>query len=630
LLCIGAEFDHYLPPMCGLAGYVDFQKSPPPADLRRMEQSLAHRGPDEGNVWSDEQCGLAHRRLRVIDLSPRAAQPMHDESGRFVVVFNGEIYNFQTLRAELAALGRTFRSQSDTEILIHGYAVWGDQLFARLAGMFALAIWDRHERCLVFARDAFGKKPFFFFASGSTMIFGSELVVFRQLAAVSLSISPEAFREYVEFGYVASPRTIFHEIQQLPPGHHGRWDANGLRLQRHFSIPTRPPAEPADASVAGAASALENGLRQAVAARLVSDVPLGCFLSGGVDSSLVAALAQQATPGRLKTYTVGFTGSARSEADAAAAIARHLGTEHHEIAVDGASLISDFADILGRATEPLGDDSFLPSYVISRETKREVTVALSGDGGDELFCGYDKYRQFAAARKLQAQLPQPALALARFLARLPVNDRLKKSADAVATGSAPELARWLSSLWKSDELAPLLTAHDAPAAPDFFDEAWSRFREFPDIERFMLTDMETYLVGDILTKVDRASMAVGLEVRSPFMDQRFFLETLAFRCRAQPGGGKEILRQMLAKHVPRPLFDRPKQGFGMPIEDWYRGPLRPLLLEYTSAARTAQRGLLHPAALQRTVDAHLSGRRNFARKLHAVVAFEVWADRFFA
>ena len=593
-----------------------------------MEQSLAHRGPDEGNVWSDEHCGLAHRRLRVIDLSPRAAQPMHDESGELVVVFNGEIYNFQALRAELEGLGRVFRSQSDTEILLHGYAVWGDQLFARLNGMFALAIWDRRARCLVFARDGFGKKPFFFLASGSTMIFGSELVVFRQLAAVSLSISPAAFREYVEFGYVASPRTIFREIQQLPPGHHGRWDETGLRVQRYFSLPTQPPADPADATVAGAAEVLEKALRQAVAARLVSDVPLGCFLSGGVDSSLVAALAQQASPGRLKTYTVGFTGSARSEADAAAAIARHLGTEHHEIAVDGAALLDDFAGILGHATEPLGDDSFLPSYVISRETKREVTVALSGDGGDELFCGYDKYRQFAAARKLQARLPRPAIALLRLLTRLPVSDRLKKSAEAVATGSPPELARWLSTLWKKAELAPLFAAHDTPAAPDFFDEAWSRYREFPEVERFMLADMETYLVGDILMKVDRASMAVGLEVRSPFLDEQFFLAALAFRCRAQPGGGKAILRQILEKHVPRALFDRPKQGFGMPIEDWYRGPLRALLLEYTSAGRTAKRGLLNPAALQRTVDAHLSGRRNFARKLHAIVAFEIWADRF--
>ena len=615
--------------MCGIAGYVDFQNSPPHESLLRMERSLAHRGPDEGNVWSDERCGLAHRRLRVIDLSPAAAQPMTNEDGNLVIVFNGEIYNFQPLRAELETLGHTFRSHSDTEILLHGYESWGDGLFEKLSGMFAFAIWDRRARSLVFARDGFGKKPFFFFASGSTMIFGSELVVFRQLPAVTLSISPEAFREYVEFGYVASSRSIFREIQQLPPGHHGRWDESGLRLQRYFSLPTQPPAAPPDATVEGAAAVLEKSLRHAVETRLVSDVPLGCFLSGGVDSSLVAALAQQATSGRLKTYTVGFTDSAATESAAAAAVARHLGTDHHEISVNGASLLSDFADILARAPEPLGDDSFLPTYVISRETKREVTVALSGDGGDELFCGYEKYRHFAAARKFQTRLPRPALRALGLLARGPGSDRLKKSLEAAATGTAPELARWLSSLWKKAELDPLLAAPETSRTADAFDEAWGRYREFAEIERFMLADMETYLVGDILTKVDRASMAVGLEIRSPFLDREVFQEAMAFRSRAEPvAGGKAILRRILAKHLPAGMFDRPKQGFGMPIDEWYRGPLRDLLREYTGAERTRKRGLLKPDALDRTVNAHLSGRRNFARKLHAIVAFEIWADRY--
>ncbi len=615
--------------MCGIAGYVDFQNPPPPETLARMERSLAHRGPDEGNVWSDAHCGLAHRRLRVIDLSPAAAQPMTNEDGNLIVVFNGEIYNFQPLRAQLEQLGHTFRSHSDTEILLHGYESWGDGLFEKLSGMFAFAIWDRRARSLVFARDAFGKKPFFFFASGSTMIFGSELVVFRQLPAVTLSISPEAFREYVEFGYVASSRSIFREIQQLPPGHHGRWDESGLRVQRYFSLPTQPPAAPPDTTIEGAANVVEKALRRAVEVRLVSDVPLGCFLSGGVDSSLVAALAQQAASGKLKTYTVGFTDSASSEAGDAAAVARHLGTDHHEISVNGASLIADFADILSRAPEPLGDDSFLPTYVISRETKREVTVALSGDGGDELFCGYDKYRQFAAARKFQSRLPRPVLGALGLLARAPGSDRWKKSLEAASTGAAPELARWLSSLWKKAELDPLLAAPEKPRAADAFDEAWERYRAFGEIERFMLADMETYLVGDILTKVDRASMAVGLEIRSPFLDQQVFAEAFAFRCRADPAaGGKAILKRILAKHLPAGMFDRPKHGFGMPIDEWYRGPLRSLLLEYTGAERTRKRGLLNPAVLERTVRAHLSGRRNFARKLHAIVAFEIWADRY--
>ena len=615
--------------MCGLAGYVDFQNSPLPADLRRMEQSLAHRGPDEGDIWTDDYCGLAHRRLRVIDLSPRAAQPMHDLAAGRVVVFNGEIYNFQVLRAELEKLGCGFRSQSDTEILLHGYEKWGEALFARLRGMFAIAIWDQRERRLIFARDAFGKKPFFYYARGSTMIFGSELVVFRQLPAVSLSLSAGAFRSYMEFGYTSAPQTIFEQIEQLPPGHYGTWDERGIRLQRFFFVPESPPASPADSSVEGATEALEKSLRQAVASRLVSDVPLGCFLSGGVDSSLIAALAQEANPSRLKTYTVGFTGSAQSEATAAAAVAAHLGTDHHSIAVDGQSLITDFHPILASASEPLGDDSFLPSYVISRETKREVTVALSGDGGDELFCGYQKYHQFADARRWQGRIPAPGLALLGALGRLPLGDRRKKSLAALSTGTALGLARWLSTLWKKEELGPLLAEPFPPSAGgDFFDATWNRYHAYPEVERLMLTDVETYMVGDILTKVDRASMAAGLEVRSPFLDQQFFEDTLTFRVRALPGGGKAILRRILDKHLPRALYDRPKQGFGLPIEEWYRGPLRPLLLEYTQPARIARRGLLNPVVLQRVVDDHLSGRRNFARKLHAIVAFEVWADQY--
>jgi asparagine synthase (glutamine-hydrolysing) len=614
--------------MCGIAGYVDFETPPARERLQRMEEVLAHRGPDEGHVWSDQHCGLAHRRLRVIDLSPRAAQPMTDEAGRFALVFNGEIYNFRTLRAELEGLGCRFRSVSDTEVLLHGYASWGAGLFSKLRGMFAFALWDSRAQRLVFARDSFGKKPFFFAALGSTLVFGSELTVFKIFPGVNRSICAASFREYVEFGYVTSPRTIFAGIQQLPPGSYGHWDERGLEVRTYFSLPAEGPSAPRDATVVEAAAALEASLFRAVESRLVSDVPLGCFLSGGIDSSLIAALAGQASAGKLKTFTVGFADSEKTEAGYAAAIARHLGTEHQEIAVSGADLLAEFPEILARASEPLGDDSFLPTYVIARETRREVTVALSGDGGDEVFCGYDKYHQFAKARRMQTWLPRSAWRALRMLAGLPGSDRFKKSLEAAATGTAPDLARWLSSLWKHAEIDPLLTDSAAvPTSADPFSAAWARHPGFSEIERFMLTDMETYLVGDILTKVDRASMAVGLEVRSPLLDLDLFHEALRFRCRANPSlGGKAILRRILARYVPEKLFDRPKSGFGMPIEHWYRGPLRSLLLEYTNPGRIKKRGLLHAAPLQRAVQAHLGGRRNFARKLHAIVAFEIWAD----
>jgi asparagine synthase (glutamine-hydrolysing) len=314
------------------------------------------------------------------------------------------------------------------------------------------------------------------------------------------------------------------------------------------------------------------------------------------------------------------------ESQHAARIAKHLGTSHHQFLIKGETVLSEFTDILARAPEPLGDDSFIPTFVISRETRRHVTVALSGDGGDELFAGYSKYQQFVSARKLRAFSPVCAL-----LARLPWPDKTKKRFDALASGDPSELARWLSTLWKKRELNTLLNnSCRTGKAPDFFSSAWNRRSALDEIERFMLLDMETYLAGDILAKVDRASMAVGLEVRCPFLDQELF--DCVFRWRMQSGSkvdGKKIQKRLLARYVPPELFERPKQGFGLPIEDWYRGPLREVLLEYTRPERIRQRGLLNEKSLGDYVAAHLSGRRNFARKLHAIVAFEVWADTFF-
>ena len=612
--------------MCGIAGIVDFKNPPDEKALSAMERALTHRGPDDGRVWHDRACGLVHRRLRIIDLSAAAAQPMTNESDGLWVVFNGEIYNFQHLRKELLSLGHQFRSQSDTEVLLHGYESWGTNLFRRLRGMFALALWDRTTRELVVARDRLGKKPLFYSFANDRFIFASELTVFRCVPGLELSLCRPAFRQYLEYGYVQSPKTILNEVQRLPAGHFAIWNESGLRVESYWALPTRFDSSRIIGTPEQAADALEEPLRDAVACRLVSDVPLGCFLSGGVDSSLVAALAQEGLRERLKTYTVGFESSGLSEASHAAKVAGHLGTEHHELMVDPDSVFTEFEAILSKTSEPVGDDSFVPTHLISRETRRHVTVALSGDGGDELFAGYEKYRQFESAKRIQA-LPLPW----RQLARLPANDGVKKSLEALATRRPMELARWLSSLWKRDEInlllaPPLRATHSA----DAFDRAWQRRLQLPDLERWMLTDMETYLEGDILTKVDRASMAVALETRSPFLDHLFVEAASRWACRAEINtGGKKILKQMLAKRLPRELFARPKQGFGMPIEQWYRGPLREILLRYTDPRRIRRRGLLDSDKVTDVVNQHLSGKRNFARKLHAVAAFEIWADQFF-
>jgi asparagine synthase (glutamine-hydrolysing) len=413
----------------------------------------------------------------------------------------------------------------------------------------------------------------------------------------------------------------------LPAGHYAVLSQRGLEVHRYWSLPTQPPPHRNHGNFADAANALESGLREAVASRLISDVPLGCFLSGGTDSSLVAALAQESLGSKLKTYTVGFESSTMNEAGQAAKVAKHLGTDHHELMVSPNSVVTEFEPILSKSSEPIGDDSFVPTHIISRETRRHVTVALSGDGGDELFAGYAKYRQFQLARLMHRWLPAPW----GMLANLPLSDHFRKSTEAMAVKSPLELARWLSSLWKRQELGNLLAEPlQGELTPDLFARQWRLRKDFSEMERWMLADMETYLEGDILPKVDRASMAVGLETRCPFLDHQFVEQTLQWHCHADAkSGGKRILRQMLAKRLPKALFERPKQGFGMPIELWYREPLREMLLRYTDPKRIRQRGLLNEATVISAVHQHLSGRRNFARKLHAIVAFEIWAEQFF-
>jgi asparagine synthase (glutamine-hydrolysing) len=611
--------------MCGIAGIVDFQQPLSEPVLRAMERSLQHRGPDEGGIWAAGPAGLVHRRLRIIDLSPLGAQPMANEDGRVRVIFNGEIYNHHQLREELLQLGHFFRSRSDTEVLVHGYESWGLELIHRLRGMFALAIWDDPRARLLLARDRLGKKPLFYRLAAGRLIFGSELDVFKAAAPESLHLSQAAFQEYLEYGYVAAPATILEGIRRLPPGSLALWDQTGWKAERYWTLPTAPDQPRSAGDAEAAAKALEPVLRDAVACRLESDVPLGCFLSGGVDSSLVAALAAENLGRPLQTYTVDFEDAGQSEAAHARQVAKHLGADHHELPVRAKTLVGEFESILSSASEPLGDDSYVPTFLISRETRRFVTVALSGDGGDELFGGYAKYGQFLTARTwLNAPLPW------RWLARVAPNDTLHKRSAALATARPLELARWLSSLWKRDDLPRILAHPSATAEPDLFEQGWNERGAYPELERWMLTDMETYLEGDILMKVDRASMAVALEARSPFLDAVLVDEVLRWPAHAVlPGGGKTILKRMLARRLPIEWFNRPKQGFGMPAAEWFRGELRDVLLRCTNRERTRQRGLLNPDCLESVVQAHLSRRRNFARKLYAVVAFELWAERFF-
>lgn len=602
--------------MCGIAGIVS-QIAIVPSKVQKMIDHLAHRGPDESGVWSGEGCVLGHRRLRIIDLSPRARQPMRDEAGRFVVVFNGEIFNFQALRSELQKKGHTFHSASDTETLLHGFREWGETLPEHLQGMFAFAVWDESCRQLFMARDRYGKKPLFYRLGKESLCFSSELDALLVSEETMPEVSLEGLASYMRFGYVPAGGTVLGGICKLLPGHSLTW------CEGHFS--TRPFAAPSTPQPDGEPlERLLELLRDAVRTRLVSDVPLGCFLSGGIDSSLIVAIARELTGPDLKTFTVSFPGTSHDEAAFAGEVAGRIGTDHHRLDIAIGDMESAYLETLRKTSEPLGDDSFLPTYFISRATREHVTVALSGDGGDELFGGYPKYRQIAMAPFSH----WPARCIPEFVdSSLP--DTAAKALELFRLPEPGERALWLSSLWKEDELSQLLADPTSRrAGREGYLAEWRKHSTTSLQDQFSLTDLTTYLEGAILTKVDRASMAASLEVRSPLLDERILDFTVSSGIRnTSLGKKKRALRALLSRYLDMRLFTGPKRGFGLPIDEWFRAGLRPVLEEYTSTSRIRAGGWFNSDYVARIREAHLGGHRNYGRKLHALVAWEVWREQ---
>lgn len=607
--------------MCGIAGNVSMRSASVPA-VEAMMRCMVPRGPDASGVWSGDGCVLGHRRLKIIDLTATGAQPMSDESGRFAVSFNGEIFNFRRLRGELESKGHAFRGTSDTEVLLRGYIEWGDALPARLEGMFAFAVWDNVERRLFAARDRYGKKPFYYIARDDGLLFASELRALLRGCERLPSISPEGLATYMRFGYVPGTASVYEGAMKIAPGHALVWEGGKAEVRAFATWPPAKPEGPAmtECEMLGQLDCL---LREAVADRLVSDVPLGCFLSGGIDSSLVVAMARELAGPGLRTFNVSFPGTSRDEASYAGSVARALDTQHTRIDIAESEMESSYLETLRLATEPLGDDSFIPTYFISRAAREHVTVALSGDGGDELFGGYPSYSQI----RLAGALHGPASLLPRRLGKV-LPDSLAKALELFQIPSAAERALWLGSLWKEEELRALLVRPaSAESGRKRFLEQWEMCGGRCLQDQFSLVDIANYLESDILTKVDRASMAASLEVRSPLLDERIFDFTARTGLRCTPlGRKKRALRELLARHVDPRMFEGPKRGFGLPINEWFRGGLRPVLEEYTSSARIRSGGLLDPGYVARMRDLHLSGRRNYGRKLHALVAWEVWRE----
>lgn len=637
--------------MCGITGFIDLKRRSEAAVLRAaalgMADTLRHRGPDMGGAWVDEAAGIAlgFRRLAILDLSPAGHQPMTSADGRFVIVYNGECYNFAELRAELGAAGHSFRGRSDTEVVLEGCAKWGvEPTVRRMVGMFAFALWDRMERRLWLVRDRLGIKPLYYGIVGDLFLFGSELKALRAKEGWTPEVDRDALTAFLRFNYVPAPQSIYRGIGKLEPGCFVEYAPGAApQVTRYWDM--AEVASQAQRGI-GETEALREGealLADAVRRRMVADVPLGALLSGGVDSTAVVALMQAASDRPVRSFTIGFEEAAYDEAEDARAVARHLGTEHTELYLSPQHALDLIPKLPDWYDEPFADSSALPTFLVSQLARRDVTVALSGDGGDEVFLGYNRYRAADTAWRRVAGTPRALRQLAaRGIAALPAErwDRLAGVLPAARRPRNPgdklhKLARLLTQDNVDAVYASLVSHWEDPAAlvpggRERRSRAWDKAIVIADFaERMAFLDTATYLPDDILAKVDRASMAVSLEVRVPFLDHRVveFAWRLPKTMRLRGGTTKWLLRRILDKHVPRELVERPKMGFAVPLDSWLRGPLRDWAETLLDEKRLAAEGWFEPAPIRRAWAKHLAGRGNAQQALWGVLMAQAWLER---
>jgi asparagine synthase (glutamine-hydrolysing) len=646
--------------MCGIVGFL----GPAGAEAgvlatlaQQMANCLAHRGPDDAGVWTDEAAGLAlgHRRLSILDLSPTGHQPMVSHGGRYVTSFNGEIYNYLDIRSELEAGGSPpqWRGHSDTEVILAAIERWGmGPTLERMTGMFAIAVWDRAERTLHIARDRLGEKPLYYGWLGDALVFASELKALRAHPRWKGDIDRGALTLFLRHGYIPAPHSIYQGIRKLAPGALLSVRPDGSSKETQYwsarEVAERGLTQPFEGDDSEAAAELERLLFRAVGRQMVADVPLGAFLSGGVDSSTVVALMQAQSSRPVKTFTIGFREEGHNEAEHARAVAHHLGTEHTELYVTPAEARETIPRLPELYDEPFSDSSQIPTFLVAQLARRKVTVSLSGDGGDELFGGYNRHFIGRGLWDKIGWLPRSARSLVAgvittvsparwnrvltaFMNLAPEQlryanpgEKLHKLALILGARNPDEIYRGLTSQWKRpgsvvlsgvEPATALGNGHEGAALSDF-------------TQRMMFLDLIGYLPDDILVKVDRAAMGVSLETRVPMLDHEVveFAWRVPLSMKIRDGQGKWLLRQVLYKHVPRSLIERPKTGFSVPIGDWLRGPLRSWAESLLDEARLRREGFFDAPLIRQRWDEHLSGRRDWQESLWTVLMFQAWLE----
>jgi len=648
--------------MCGITGYLDFSKNVDEFSIRqtivRMMDTLRHRGPDDSGEWMEAQNGIAlgFRRLSIIDLTPAGHQPMTSADGRYVMVFNGEVYNFNQLRNELAILGHAFRGHSDTEVMLASICQWGIQkAVQRFNGMFAFALWDRREHCLTLVRDRLGIKPLYYGWSGHVFLFGSELKALKAHPAFHAGIDRDALALYLRHNCIPAPYTIYSGFRKLLPGtlltltgtHRPDKSPEPVPYWSARQVVESGVAHPFEGSDQEAIGELDALLRESIRERMIADVPLGAFLSGGIDSSAVVALMQAQSDRPIHTFTIGFYESGYDEAKHAKEVAHHLGTDHTELYVTPQEAQAVIPRLPTLFDEPFSDSSQIPTFLVSELARQHVTVSLSGDGGDELFGGYNRYSWVQKIVKTTGWLPRvfqdagsvvlrriPPVAWESLLSNQLIpprwrisepSEKIRKISEILSARSPTAIYLDLVSHWKN----PSEVVYGASEPPTLVNrrETWAQLQDFTSQMMFM--DLVSYLPDDILVKLDRASMGVSLESRVPYLDDHRLVEfawRLPLHMKIRGGQGKWLLRQVLYRYVPEWMVERPKKGFGVPIDAWLKGPLRAWAEALLDGQRLKNEGLLNPAPIQQKWQEHLAGKQNWQYQLWDVLMFQSWLE----